>query len=206
MSTSNLLILDARLIPAIEACASEYGFSSETKLTQDWQMHFSGHASHHPALLANPSVLMGNRFQSVLVINGPNLNLLGTREPGIYGTDTLADITARCQALADNASCKLEFRQTNHEGEIVTWIQEATDVDALVINAAAYTHTSIAIHDALKNYSGRVVELHISNPHQRERFRHHSFITSSADTACIGLGAVGYELITELICTEADAP
>ncbi|MEC7369315.1 MAG: type II 3-dehydroquinate dehydratase [Pseudomonadota bacterium] len=149
--------------------------------------------------------MLDRQTQSTLVINGPNLNLLGRREPDIYGTDTLADITRRCLAIAETSPCTLDFRQSNHEGEIVTWIQEAAAIDTIVINAGAYTHTSIAIHDALKSYPGLVVELHISNPHQRESFRHHSFITATADATAVGLGTAGYDLVIELMCTEANA-
>jgi 3-dehydroquinate dehydratase-2 len=103
----------------------------------------------------------------LLVLNGPNLNLLGTREPEIYGHDTLADVEARCHALlaAMGGSHELVFRQSNHEGELVTWIQQAIGtVDGIMINAGAYTHTSVAIHDALRAYQGQTIELHISNP------------------------------------------
>ena len=133
------------------------------------------------------------------VINGPNLNLLGTREPEIYGSDTLADIEARCQQIAGDHT--LRFRQSNHEGEIVTWIQEAIGtVDALIINAGAYTHTSVAIHDALRAYNGYKVELHISNPHAREDFRHVSYISSAVNAIICGLGVAGYEAAVRQVC------
>lgn len=130
----------------------------------------------------------------VQVINGPNLNLLGTREPEIYGYDTLNDITARCQKLGEEAGMEVTFLQSNHEGQIVTWIQEAINkIDAIIINAGAYTHTSIAIHDALRAYHGFTIELHISNPHLREPFRHISYVSSAADSIVAGLGVQGYE-------------
>ncbi|MFT6433156.1 MAG: 3-dehydroquinate dehydratase-2 [Candidatus Azotimanducaceae bacterium] len=133
-------------------------------------------------------------YMKVQVINGPNLNLLGTREPEIYGYDTLADITARCQKLGDETGMEVSFLQSNYEGQIVTWIQEAIHkIDAIIINAGAYTHTSIAIHDALRAYTGFTVELHISNPHLREPFRHISYVSSAADAIVAGLGVQGYE-------------
>lgn len=126
---------------------------------------------------------------NILILNGPNLNLLGTREPEIYGSTTLAEIEASCRAAA--GSVPLDFRQSNHEGELVEWIQTATQ-EALILNAAAYTHTSVAIHDALKNYKGRLIEVHLSNPHKREAFRHHSFVSPLAEAVICGLGAQGY--------------
>jgi len=131
----------------------------------------------------------------IYVINGPNLNLLGTREPEIYGCDTLADIAERCQALGETAGLEVEFLQSNHEGTIVDWIQQAIGpVAAIVINAGAYTHTSVAIHDALRAYQGYKIELHISNPHLRETFRHVSYISIASDAIIAGLGVAGYEL------------
>ncbi len=130
----------------------------------------------------------------VLVINGPNLNLLGTREPDIYGTDTLQDVAARCRALGKALSLEVDFVQSNHEGQLVDWIQEAIgSADAMVINAAAYTHTSVALHDALKCFDGLKIELHISNPHRRESFRHVSYVSTAVDAVIMGLGTDGYE-------------
>jgi 3-dehydroquinate dehydratase-2 len=104
----------------------------------------------------------------VFLLNGPNLNLLGLREPAIYGADTLGDIEARCAARAAALGLSLDFRQTNHEGVLVDWIQEAREgAEAVILNAGAYTHTSVAIHDALRAYDGLKVELHLSNPHAR---------------------------------------
>ena len=138
---------------------------------------------------------------NIYVINGPNINLLGTREPEIYGKDTLNSITKTCNDKASKAGHSLHFMQSNYEGEIVEWIQDAIiqKVDVIIINAAAYTHTSIAIHDALKSYSGYKVELHISNPHLRESFRHVSFISSTVDAVVAGLGADGYGHVVDLL-------
>ncbi len=134
------------------------------------------------------------------VINGPNLNLLGTREPEIYGSDTLEDISRRCQDLSQGTGLEVEFMQSNHEGTLVDWIQQAINkTDAIVINAGAYTHTSVAIHDALRAYSGYKLELHISNPHLRETFRHLSYVSPVADGIVAGLGVNGYELVVEML-------
>ena len=138
----------------------------------------------------------------LLVLNGPNLNLLGTREPEIYGHDTLADVEARCHALlaAMGGNHELVFRQSNHEGELVTWIQQAIGtVDGIMINAGAYTHTSVAIHDALRAYQGQTIELHISNPHLREPFRHVSYVAPAVDAVIAGLGVAGYEHGLEIL-------
>lgn len=137
---------------------------------------------------------------SAVVINGPNLNLLGTREPDIYGHDTLAAIAERCTLLGDACDVQLEFLQSNYEGQIVDWIQESINkVDAIIINAGAYTHTSVAIHDALKAYSGFIIELHISNPHLRESFRHTSYVSLAADAIVAGLGVSAYEHCIRLL-------
>ena len=138
---------------------------------------------------------------NIYVINGPNINLLGTREPEIYGNETLEGISKECQEKASKVGHSVKFMQSNYEGEIVEWIQDAiiNKVDAIIINAAAYTHTSIAIHDALKSYSGYKVELHISNPHLRESFRHVSFISSAVDSVVAGLGPDGYIQVIDLL-------
>ena len=131
----------------------------------------------------------------IYVLNGPNLNLLGVREPEIYGYDTLADIEARCRTLLDGRGYGLVFRQTNHEGELIDWVQEArTEASALVVNPAGYGHTSVALLDALKALSIPVVECHLSNPQQREPFRHHSYVSLAAKGIVAGFGAYGYEL------------
>lgn len=131
----------------------------------------------------------------VLVINGPNLNLLGTREPDVYGAETLADIEAKCQTLGGELGLEVEFRQTNTEGEMVDWVQQAKGVaDILVINAGAYTHTSVALLDALKATKTPVIEVHLSNIHQREEFRHHSYVSKAAVGIIVGFGGFGYEM------------
>ena len=146
-------------------------------------------------------------MMKVYVINGPNLNLLGTREPEIYGRDTLDDIAQRCQAIGKKDGLVIEFKQSNHEGEIIEWIHEAINtVDAIVINAGAYTHTSVAIHDALRAYSGCKVELHISNPHLRESFRHISYVSPAVDAVVAGLGVAGYDHVIELLPSLLNSP
>ena len=132
---------------------------------------------------------------SVLVLNGPNLNLLGVREPQIYGSETLADIEVLCQHVGESLSMRVEFSQSNNEGEMVTWIQGARDkVQGLLINAGAYTHTSIALFDALSAVEIPAIEIHLSNIHGREEFRHHSYISSAARGMICGLGSYGYVL------------
>jgi len=129
----------------------------------------------------------------ILVLNGPNLNLLGTREPGTYGSQTLADIEKLCKEDANSLGLKLDFRQSNHEGELVSWIQDARKTtDGIVINPAAYSHTSVAIHDALRAVGLPTIEVHLTNIHTREPFRHHSYVSSVALGVICGLGAAGY--------------
>jgi 3-dehydroquinate dehydratase-2 len=136
----------------------------------------------------------------VLVLNGPNLNLLGTREPSIYGRHTLADVRALCEAEGARLGLAVDFRQSNHEGELVDWIHEAGrghaagEVLGVVLNAGAYTHTSIALHDAIKGAGAPTVELHISNVHAREPFRHHSYLSPAATAVMAGFGVTGYPL------------
>ncbi len=131
----------------------------------------------------------------ILVLNGPNLNLLGTREPATYGSATLADIEALCLAEAKAQGLELEFRQSNHEGELVTWIQQARgQIAGLVINPAAYSHTSVAIHDALRLLEVPIIEVHLSNIHARETFRHHSYVSAVATGVICGLGPAGYRV------------
>ena len=134
----------------------------------------------------------------IFLINGPNLNLLGLREPHIYGHDTLSDVEKRALEAGLEAGVEVICRQSNYEGDLVTWIQEArTEAEGIVMNAGAYTHTSIAIHDALKAISCKKIELHLSNPHAREAFRHHSYITPAVDGTITGFGGVGYTLAVE---------
>ena len=132
---------------------------------------------------------------TILVLNGPNLNMLGQREPEIYGAQTLADIEASLKTLSGELGLNLDFRQSNVEGDLVTWIQEGNDsCQGLIINSAAYTHTSVAILDALLNFAPPVIEVHLSNIFKRETFRHHSYISGAADGVICGLGANGYLL------------
>jgi len=141
-----------------------------------------------------------NMTATIMILNGPNLNLLGTREPDIYGAETLKDIEARVQARADSLGLAIDFRQSNIEGDLVTWIQEArTSAAGIIINAAAYTHTSIAIMDALKACGLPIIEVHMSNIHQRESFRHKSYVARVADGMICGLGSLGYELALEAV-------
>ena len=130
---------------------------------------------------------------NILVLHGPNLNMLGTREPDIYGHETLEDVNALIQKQAKELGVTVECRQSNNEGELVTWIQQARDVaTAIVINAGAYTHTSVAIADALRAVGLPVYEVHLSNIYQRESFRHHSYISGLAVAVICGLGPDGY--------------
>ena len=132
---------------------------------------------------------------SVLVLNGPNLNLLGTRRPEVYGHTSLADVEQMCRETADGLGLDLVFRQSNHEGELVDWIQEARTAHAgILINPAAYSHTSVAIRDALAAVGKPIVEVHISNIHRREPFRHHSHVSAVADAVIAGAGVQGYAL------------
>ena len=131
----------------------------------------------------------------VQVLNGPNLNLLGKRQPHIYGHETLADVEAACRALGADLGLGIRFNQSNREYEIIEWIHAAReDAAAIVINPAAFTHTSVAILDALNAFDGLVFEVHISNVHKREEFRHHSFVSSRADGVIAGFGTEGYLL------------
>ncbi len=137
----------------------------------------------------------------VLILNGPNLNLLGKREPEIYGYETLKDVEDLCKKTALSQNVEIDFRQSNHEGTLIDWIQEARDTfDGIVINPAAYTHTSVAIHDALQAAETPVVEVHLSNIHKREEFRHTSYVSKSADGVICGLGTHGYQLGLEAVC------
>lgn len=142
---------------------------------------------------------------TIFILNGPNLNMLGTREPEIYGSETLADIEARCRARAEKLGVGIDFRQSNIEGELVGWIQEArTAAAGIIINAAAYTHTSVALLDALNTCDMPIIEVHLSNIHQRESFRHKSYIARAADGMICGLGSLGYELAIEAVAKRLD--
>ena len=132
---------------------------------------------------------------TILILNGPNLNMLGIREPHIYGSSTLADIEAACAERASELELDIDFRQSNHEGQIVDWIQEARgSADGIILNPAGFTHTSVAIHDAIKAAGVPTIEVHLSNIHRREEWRHHSYISLVADGVIMGLGPQGYLL------------
>jgi 3-dehydroquinate dehydratase-2 len=135
----------------------------------------------------------------VYVLNGPNLNLLGTREPEIYGTTTLDDIGAMLASRAQDLGLTVEMRQSNHEGHLVDWLHEAQarGARAVLLNAGAYTHTSVALHDAIKSVQVPVIEVHLSNPHSREEFRHKSFVGMAAKATVAGLGAQSYVVALE---------
>jgi 3-dehydroquinate dehydratase II len=131
----------------------------------------------------------------IYVLNGPNLNLLGKRQPHIYGHDTLADVEKDCRAVAGELKLDVRFHQSNREYEIVDWIHEAREIaGGIVINPAAFTHTSVAILDALNTFDHPVIEIHISNVHKREAFRHHSYVSGRADGVIAGFGTQGYSL------------
>jgi 3-dehydroquinate dehydratase II len=143
---------------------------------------------------------------TVYVLNGPNLNLLGVREPATYGYDTLADVEDRCQERAKALDLTIEFRQTNHEGLLVDWIQEAREAaDGIILNAGALTHTSVAVLDALNAAELPIIEVHLSNIFRREQFRHHSYVSLAANGGIFGLGPIGYELALEAIAALIDA-
>jgi 3-dehydroquinate dehydratase II len=143
--------------------------------------------------------------KTVFVLNGPNLNLLGTREPGIYGAQTLADVQSLCEQAAARHGMALRFHQSNHEGQLIDWIHEAGQLHAhgqlaaVILNAGAYTHTSIALMDAVKGTGVPLLELHISNVHAREAFRHHSYLSPVARAVICGLGTAGYALAVEAV-------
>ncbi|MYM87317.1 type II 3-dehydroquinate dehydratase [Rugamonas sp. FT82W] len=143
---------------------------------------------------------MQNPSQTVMVLNGPNLNLLGQREPAVYGSATLADVERLCAAACERHGYTLDFRQSNHEGVLIDAIHAAGAAQAqgalagVVFNAGAYTHTSVALHDAIKGAAVRVIELHISNVHAREPFRHHSWLSPVAHGVMAGFGVRGYAL------------
>lgn len=141
----------------------------------------------------------------IYTLNGPNLNLLGKRQPEIYGVETLADVERKCEAALSEGYA-LRFLQSNHEGQLVDWIHEAReDGAAIVINPAAYSHTSIALLDALNTFEGPVIEVHISNIHKREQFRHHSYVSLRADGVIAGLGTDGYAAAVRHACALLEA-
>jgi 3-dehydroquinate dehydratase-2 len=132
----------------------------------------------------------------IFVLNGPNLNLLGTREPAIYGTTTLDDVGAMLSAHGEKLGVHVDMRQSNHEGHLIDWLHEANAVGAkaVILNAGAYTHTSLALYDAMKSIQVPVIEVHISNPHAREEYRRHSYVSLAARGIIAGLGVAGYTL------------
>lgn len=148
----------------------------------------------------------------ILVLNGPNLNLLGTREPAVYGATTLADVEQLCRDAGAARGAEVDCRQSNHEGALIDWIHEAGAehragrLAGVVFNAGAYTHTSIALHDAIKGAGVPVIEVHISNVHARENFRHHSWLSPVAAGIVVGFGVDGYVLAIEGLLRKAQAP
>ncbi len=142
----------------------------------------------------------------VFILNGPNLNLLGVREPVTYGYDTLADVEQRCLARAAALDLAIDFRQTNHEGQLVDWIHEAREAaDGIILNAGALTHTSVAVLDALNAAELPIIEVHLSNIFRRESFRHHSYVSLAANGGIFGLGPQGYELALEAVASLIEA-
>nr|WP_321456848.1 type II 3-dehydroquinate dehydratase [uncultured Cohaesibacter sp.] len=138
--------------------------------------------------------------KTLFILNGPNLNMLGLREPGIYGATTLDDIKKLCEARAASMGWTIDFRQSNHEGVLIDWIHEAREKSqGIVFNPAAYTHTSVALQDAIRSVSLPVIEVHLSNIHARESFRHQSFVSPAALGVICGLNAKGYELAIEAL-------
>ena len=138
----------------------------------------------------------------VFILNGPNLNLLGVREPSVYGRDTLGDVEERCTARAAALGLEIDFRQSNHEGQLVDWIQEAREsADGIILNAGALTHTSVALLDALSAADLPVIEVHLSNIFRRESFRHHSYVSLAANGVICGLGVQGYEFALDAIAS-----
>lgn len=145
-------------------------------------------------------------MKPIFVLNGPNLNLLGRRQPEIYGRETLADVEALCHATAAAQGATIRFHQSNSEGDLIGWIHEARDAGAgIVINPAAFTHTSVAILDALNAFDGPVVEVHLSNVHKREAFRHRSYVSLRADAVIAGAGSQGYAFGIARVLTLAQA-
>jgi 3-dehydroquinate dehydratase-2 len=154
-------------------------------------------------LFANPTRGPSHKAEAsvnkpILILNGPNLNMLGRREPHIYGSTTLAEVEAMCRRRAEQRGLVIAFHQSNSEAQIVDWIQGAIDAaGGIIINPAAFTHTSVAILDALSMVKQPIIELHISNPHKREPFRHHSYVTMAATALICGLGVAGYPLAVD---------
>lgn len=146
-------------------------------------------------------LMMAGKDRLVFVLNGPNLNLLGSREPDIYGSETLDDIASKLEDRAQQLGLEVDVRQSNHEGHLIDWLHEAASRGAagVILNPGGYTHTSVALHDAIKAIGVPVIEVHLSNPHAREAFRHKSFVSSAAKGTIAGLGSTGYILALEAI-------
>lgn len=145
---------------------------------------------------------------NILVLNGPNLNLLGTREPSVYGSASLADVESACRETAAGHGLGLDFRQSNHEGVLIDWLHEAGAAPAgslagIVLNAGAFTHTSVALHDAIKAIAPPVVEVHLSNVHAREPFRHHSYLSPACAGIVVGFGVAGYSMAIDGLARKA---
>ena len=141
---------------------------------------------------------------TIWALNGPNLNLLGTREPAIYGSTTIADLERACRDAAKAHSIEIDFRQSNHEGELIDWLHAAGaapagSIGGVVLNAGAYTHTSVALHDAIKAIGVPVIEVHLSNVHAREPFRHHSYLSPACAGIVVGFGVAGYAMSIEAL-------
>jgi 3-dehydroquinate dehydratase-2 len=147
---------------------------------------------------------------NIVVLNGPNLNLLGTREPSVYGSASLADVEKSCREAAAGHGLGVDFRQTNHEGVLIDWLHEAGaapsgSVTGVVLNAGAFTHTSVALHDAIKAIAVPVVEVHLSNVHAREPFRHHSYLSPACAGVVVGFGVAGYAMAIDGLARKAPA-
>ncbi|NJM30066.1 MAG: type II 3-dehydroquinate dehydratase [Rhizobiales bacterium] len=139
-------------------------------------------------------------MNTIYILNGPNLNLLGSRETSVYGTETIASLAERCHKRGKGLGLTCDFRQSNSEGQMIDWIHEAKDrASAILINAGGYTHTSVAIHDALRAVALPTVEVHLSNIYKREPFRHHSYVSLVAEGVICGMGGLGYELALEAL-------
>jgi 3-dehydroquinate dehydratase-2 len=144
--------------------------------------------------------------KTIAVLNGPNLNLLGVREPHIYGTQTLSDVQASCEREAAAAGYAVDFRQSNHEGALIDAVQELREVAGFVVNLGAFTHTSIALRDALAAVTGPIIEVHISNVFAREDFRHHSYVAPLAAAVISGCGTAGYEFAIRTLVSRLEPP
>lgn len=158
--------------------------------------------AYSPFSIHDTLLLKGMQVSLIYVLNGPNLNLLGKRQPHIYGHETLADVERDCRDVASGLGFELRFHQSNREYELIDWIHEARETAVgIVINPGAFSHTSIAILDALNAFDGKVIEVHISNIHKREEFRHHSYVSHRADGVIAGLGTEGYQMGIRRIAT-----